>query len=76
MIIKVKMPNGQHPTLLEVAVDGDDGDLYIESCWAMDGTEIWDWLSEESPEAILMASIEEIVSRRYDCAVETWEEER
>jgi len=72
MIIKTEV--NCEPKLLEVSLDDLDGEPFLDGVWDLDGQELA--LSEEEEEQVLSDAIEEVVSRRYDLAIERWEDEQ
>ena len=72
MIIKTKI--NEEPKLVEVSLDDIDNEPFLDGIWDLDGQELS--LSEEEEGQVLSDAIEEIVSRRYDLAIERWEDER
>lgn len=72
MIIKTKI--NEEPKLVEVSLDDIDNEPFLDGIWDLDGQELS--LSEEEEGQVLSDAIEELVSRRYDLAIERWEDER
>ena len=61
--------------LLEVNLDDDDGEPFLDGVWDMDGNEIeMDNLDEIDQERILFDAIEEVISRRADQAAHEMED--
>jgi len=71
MIIKTKI--NEEPKLVEVSLDDIDNEPFLDGIWDLDGQELA--LSNEEEEQVLSDAIEELVSRRYDLAIERWEDE-
>ena len=72
MIIKTKI--NEEPKLVEVSLDDIDNEPFLDGIWDLGGQELS--LSEEDEMQVLSDAIEELVSRRYDLAIERWEDER
>jgi hypothetical protein len=73
MIIKTEIDC--EVSLLEVNIDDNDGEPFLDGVWDMDGNEIdVDKLPEVDQARILWDAIEEIVNRRADQAAHEMED--